>query len=107
MYNPVYICWDVLNDVCHYNYLHNYQIFGLNGLVKFISLLNTSQWLNNVVVEGFRHCTSSPLMHTSHDSIALDALNGFMICPWSVPWDQWSQTMSSEIHVIPKHFDNG
>jgi len=41
MYNPVYICWDVLNDVMSLYYLHNYQIFGLNGLVKFISLLNT------------------------------------------------------------------
>jgi len=34
MYNPVDVHWDILNDIISSYYLHNHQIFGLNGLVR-------------------------------------------------------------------------
>jgi len=32
LYNLKDVCWDILNDIMSPYYLHNNQIFGLNGL---------------------------------------------------------------------------
>jgi hypothetical protein len=32
MYNLADVCWDILNNIMSSYYLHNYRIFGLNGL---------------------------------------------------------------------------
>jgi len=48
MYHLVDVCWDILNNIMSSYYLHNYQIFGLNGL----RLIGKKYWKGGWVMIG-------------------------------------------------------
>ena len=82
MYNPADIYWDILNDIMLLYYLHNYCIFGLNGLrcLLFKPAATSSSHWNQFIKLPF-HVTSEEDPYQCIDS-QLSLLPGLFI---SVP----------------------